>query len=411
MAYVVGLKCCACGKEYAVEEALYNCADCSGNLDVVYDYKKISKLLNKKVLAERRIYSHWRYLELLPVTDKSKIPPLQVGWTPLYKREKFGQRLGVPDLWFKDDGRNPSASFKDRASSVAIVRCLELGNDIICGASTGNAASSTACLTASIGLKTYIFVPKTAPKAKIAQLLVFGARVFAVNGSYDNAFDLCLEATAEFGWYNRNTGFNPYTREGKKTCAYEICEQLGWRVPDKVFVPVGDGNIISGVWKGFRDLEEVGLIDHKPQLIAVQSELSSAVVDAVLGDGKLRPVKATTLADSISVDWPRDGLMAVRAVKESGGTGVKVSDQEILEAIPEVARGAGIFGEPAGVTSYAGLKKMLASGSIKEGECAVCMITGNGLKDVDSAMRIAGQPISIEPKMGSLKEALKATPA
>lgn len=407
MSNVVGLICHECGGNYGVDEADYNCASCGGNLDVVYDYRAVSSLLTREVLEQRDEFSHWRYLELLPVNDTRDIPPLQVGWTPLYKREEMGKKLGVPNLWFKDDGRNPSASFKDRASSVAIVRCRERGNDMICGASTGNAASSTACLAASLGLATTIFVPKNAPEAKIAQLLVFGARVFAVNGSYDNAFDLCLEATKRYGWYNRNTGYNPYTREGKKTCSYEICEQLYWQVPDKVFVPVGDGNIISGIWKGFTDLIEIGLIERAPQLIAVQSEQSSAIVNALRGDGRIHPVAATTIADSISVDLPRDGAMAVRAVKESGGQGVTVSDEEILAAIPEVARGAGIFGEPAGVTGFAGLKKMVRAGEIDENECVVCLITGNGLKDVAAAMKGAGQPMIIDPDIDSLSRMIE----
>jgi threonine synthase len=309
-------------------------------------------------------------------------------------------------MWLKDDGRNPSASYKDRASSVAVVKALELGFDKICGASTGNAASSTACLCASIGLSPIIFVPETAPKAKIAQLLIFGAKVFAVKGSYDDAFDLCLEATAEYGWYNRNTGYNPYTREGKKSCSYEVCEQMNWDVPDLVLVPVGDGNIISGVWKGFKDLYGVGLIDRLPRLVAVQSDRSSAVVDAVNGDGVIRPVKATTIADSISVDLPRDGAMAVRAVRESGGMAVKVSDAAILDTITFIARMGGIFSEPAGATSVAGLRKLVAEGRLNGPEKIVCLITGNGLKDIDTAMKIAGKTVPVEPDLASLKKAV-----
>jgi threonine synthase len=291
---------------------------------------------------------------------------------------------------------------------VAVAKAVELGFDKICGASTGNAASSTACLCASIGLSPIIFVPESAPKAKIAQLLIFGAKVFAVKGSYDAAFDLCLEATAEYGWYNRNTGYNPYTREGKKSCSFEICEQLNWEVPDLVLVPVGDGNIISGIWKGFKDLHGVGLIQSLPALVAVQSEKSSAVANAVNGDGVIRPVKAATIADSISVDLPRDGDMAVRAVKESKGMAVTVSDEEILDTIPMLARTCGIFAEPAGATSVAGLRKLIADGKLSGSERVVCLITGNGLKDIDTAMKIAGKTISIEPELASLKKAIAA---
>ena len=271
-----------------------------------------------------------------------------------------------------------------------------------------------ACLAASLGIPTVIFVPQKAPKAKITQLLIFGAKVIMVKGTYDEAFDLCLEATKEYGWYNRNTGYNPYTREGKKTAAFEICEQLDWQVPNKVFVPVGDGNIISGIWKGFKDLKEIGFINRLPQLIAVQSELSNAIVKAIkkMSDVryqisekiKIEPVRATTIADSISVNMPRDGLAAVKAIQESNGLAIEVADEDILETIKIVARATGIFGEPAGVTSYAGYKRLKEEGKIEEKERVVCLITGNGLKDIDSSMKVAGEPFLIEPTLEALKE-------
>ncbi|MCX6339199.1 MAG: threonine synthase [Candidatus Aureabacteria bacterium] len=406
MHHVLGLKCTGCGREFEARGMRYVCDRCGKNLDVVYDYAAIRKRLTRETLAANTDFSVWRYWDLYPLEDHSTIMPLAIGWSPLYRAEALASRLGIKTLFLKDDGRNPSASFKDRASSVAIAKALDLGFNKICGASTGNAASSTACLCASIGLSPIIFVPETAPKAKIAQLLIFGAKVFAVKGSYDDAFDLCLEAAEEYGWYNRNTGYNPYTREGKKSCSFEICEQLNWEVPDLVFVPVGDGNIISGIWKGFRDLQGVGLIHSMPKLVAVQSEKSSAVADAVNGDGVIRPVKATTIADSISVDLPRDGDMAVRAVRESEGMAVTVRDEEILDTIPLLARTCGIFAEPAGATSVAGLKKLIAKGDLSGSERIVCLITGNGLKDVDTAMKIAGRTISIEPDLDSLKKAI-----
>ncbi len=403
---IKGLKCLGCGREYSQEEVKYNCPSCAENLDIVYDYEEIRKSFNKENLSQNRDYSIWRYEPLLPIEDLSNIPPLQIGWTPLYEAKKLGE-----NLFLKDDGRNPSASFKDRASAIAIVRAQELEAEIVTGASTGNAGSSMACLAASLGIPAVIFVPQKAPRAKIAQLLIFGAKVIMVKGTYDQAFDLCLEATEEYGWYNRNTGYNPYTREGKKTCAFEICEELDWRVPDKVFVPVGDGNIISGIWKGFKDLKEIGFIDRLPQLVAVQSELSNAIVKAVKASIQhpgsriqIEPVQATTIADSISVDMPRDGLAAVKAIQESKGWAVEVSDEEILEAIKIVARATGVFGEPAGVTSYAGYKKLKEEGRIGEEERVVCLITGNGLKDIDSSMKVAGEPFLIEPTLAALKE-------
>jgi threonine synthase len=308
-------------------------------------------------------------------------------------------------LFVKDDGRNPSASFKDRASAIALVRARETGTDLVTGASTGNAASSTSVLGAAMGMRSRIFIPRAAPRAKVAQLLAFGAEVYAVDGTYDDAFDLCLAATRRFGWYNRNTGFNPFTREGKKSVSFEITEQLRWEVPDLVVVPVGDGNIISGVWKGFQEFYEIGFIDRLPKLLAVQAENSAAVVDAVNGDGEIRPVSGETVADSISVSLPRDGEAALKAVQESKGFGLTVSDDEILQAILTVARLGGVFGEPAGVASFAGLKKGIESGIVDPSWRTVLLITGSGLKDVGAVAKVTSEPTLIAPS----EEALEAT--
>ncbi len=261
----------------------------------------------------------FRYRALLPVSDLALASPLRVGLTPLYEVPRLGTAAGLNRLFLKDDGQNPSASFKDRAGAVALVRARETGAAVLCGASTGNAGSSMACLAASVGMPCVIFVPEKAPAAKIAQLLIFGATVLAVKGSYDDAFDLCMAVCEKRGWFNRNTGYNPFTREGKKTAAFEIFEQLG-RIPDWVAVPTGDGNILAGVWKGFCDLKEAGIADRTPKMLCAQSEASAAIsrtVRTVQAEGNEQPdwksvkvetVSATTLADSISVDLPRDGL-------------------------------------------------------------------------------------------------------
>jgi threonine synthase len=274
-------------------------------------------------------------------------------------------------------------------------------------ASTGNAASSLACLAAGLPLRSVIFVPETAPEAKIAQLLVFGATVIAVRGSYDEAFDLCGQAAREYGWYNRSTGVNPFTREGKKTAAFELCEQLGWEVPDLVFVSVGDGNIISGLWKGFRDMQALGLIDRLPRLAAVQAAGSAAVQKAVDGDGRIRPVSGRTVADSISVSLPRDGAAAVRAVRESRGFAITVSDREILDAIPDLARRSNVFAEPAGAAAWAGLRKAVAAGRLGRSPRAAVMITGSGLKDVASAKKSVGGPHHVSPDLSELKRLVR----
>lgn len=409
MGHIKKLKCLICGSEYKENEVMYTCPKCGDNglLEVEYDYDLIKNEFTHDYLKDNKTYSLWRYLPLLPINDYSKIGPLQVGFTPLYDIQRVRGDLKVTNLFIKDEGRNPTGSLKDRASAIVTTKARELGLEEITCASTGNAASSLAGATASIGLKSYIFVPKNAPKAKLTQLLVFGATVFAVNGSYDEAFDLSIQATRKFGWYNRNTGFNPYTVEGKKTVALEIAEQLNFEVPDYVFVSVGDGNIISGVYKGFFDLLNLGFIDKMPRLVAVQAEGCSPVVDAVNGDGVIKPVVPNTIADSISVGIPRSGLMAVKYIKNTNGFGVKVSDAEILSAIKYLGSMSGIFAEPAASTSFAGYMKALKEGLVERNDKVVVIITGNGLKDVESAMKSVREPIYVEP---TLEDVMKKLP-
>jgi threonine synthase len=403
---VRGLKCVLCGAEYEPDEVLYVCPKHGddGILDVVYDYDLIATRLTKEGLANNHDYSIWRYAPLLPVEDDSPRPPLQIGWTPLYHAKRLGEKLGLPHLYLKDDGRNPTASFKDRASAVGVVKALELGYETITCASTGNAASSLAGLAASVGLESVIFVPERAPQAKVAQLLIFGARVIMIKGTYDQAFDLCLEATREYPWYSRNTAYNPYLSEGKKTAALELCEQLDWETPDRIFVSVGDGCIIGGLWKGLKDLLALGFIDRLPQLVGVQAEGSAPLVRAWQeGSEEIVPLVPDTLADSISVGQPRDRVKALRAVRETGGRYVAVSDEEILEAMRSLGREAAVFAEPAGATGFAGLTKLVAQGEIDPQERIVVLVTGNGLKDVESAIRATGQPELIEPNMAALR--------
>ena len=414
MDHVLGLRCVLCGAEYDVGEVLYVCPrhGDEGILDVVYDYDFIARRWTKDHLAkDQQARSIWRYADLLPIADLSLAPPLQVGWTPLYRAERLGKRLGLKHLWVKDDGREPTASFKDRASAVGVVKALELGRDVMTCASTGNAASSLAGLAASVGLTTYIFVPQTAPQAKVAQLLIFGANVIMVKGTYDQAFDLCLEASKEYGWYSRNTAFNPYLSEGKKTAALEICEQLEWEAPDRIFVSVGDGGIIGGLWKGLKDLRALGFIDKMPKLMGVQAEGAAPLVKAWQdGTEEIEPVVLNTLADSISVGVPRDRIKALRAVRQTGGEYLTVSDEEILDAMRVLARGAAVFAEPAGATGFAGLAKQVREGRVDPEERIVVVVTGNGLKDVASAIKATGQPHLIEPAMEDLRQLMEQYP-
>ncbi len=415
MSHVKHLTCLICGKTYQPDQVQYICPDhgAEGILDVVYDYETIAESLSPQSLASDQDPTIWRYKPLLPVDADAPTPPLTVGGTPLYATPRLARHLGLKQVWLKDDGREPTASFKDRASAVALVKAQEVGAEIITTASTGNAAAALAGLAASIGFPAVIFVPASAPQAKIAQLLTFGATVMLVDGSYDDAFDLCLQAADAYGWYNRNTGYNPYMSEGKKTVSYEICEQLDWNTPDVVFVSVGDGCIIGGVYKGFYDLLQLGWIDRMPRIIGVQAQGSNFLAQAwEKGEDVLTkaPITAHTVADSISAGLPRDRLKAMRAVVESGGAFVTVSDEEILTAIPELAQLTGVFAEPAGAAAYAGLRQAVRSGLVSPEDRIVVINTGNGLKDVASAMQAAemtgAAPHFIAPTLEAVRRAI-----
>ena len=413
--HVTGLECVHCGRTYSTAEADYYCPACGyheGILNVLYDYDAVGKELNAAALAGNRNLSMWRYLPLLPISAPELIPRLQAGWTPLYEAPRLAAELGVARCWIKDEGRNPTASFKDRASSVGVVKALEMKASRITCASTGNAASSLAGFAAAAGLPAAIFVPVRAPQAKVAQLLVYGAQVFSVEGTYDQAWELCMKAAAQFGWYNRNCAINPYLIEGKKTVSLELAEQfmaLGQdTVPDWVVVAVGDGCTIGGVWKGIKEMHRLGLLPRLPRILGVQAEGCQPFVAAWRNRAGLTPCAANTLADSIAVGHPRNFAKGMRAVTESGGAFISVPDEEILESIPLLARKGGVFGEPAGVAGAAGIRQAAASGIIGRAETVALIVTGNGLKDTQSAIRAAGRPVCIRPEIEEVQRAVSA---
>jgi len=413
MSEFIGYRCSLCQTEYAPSQVTYTCPKDGGNLDVVLDYASINQRFQINDITSRTEPSLWRYLPLLPVKDPGGegTPLHTAGWTPNYRVDRLAQGIGVNNLWIKDEGRNPTASYKDRASSVVVARALEIGAEITVTASTGNAGAALAGMAAAIGHKAVIFAPKTAPQAKIAQLLVFGAQVILVDGNYDSAFDLTIQASNEFGWYCRNTGYNPFTVEGKKTGAFEIWEKLLLTLPQKysplaIFVSVGDGNIISGLHKGFKDLQLLGWLDCMPRIFGIQSDKSAAVANAFFaGNEEIIPVEATTIADSISVDLPRDGVRAVRASRETGGQYLTVTDEEIISVIGEIGK-AGIFAEPAGAAGYAGLKKAVREGKIGAEDPVLVINTGSGLKDIRAALKSVGEAPVIEPTLPALKKHL-----
>ena len=396
-------KCIRCGREYEAVPGLTTCA-CGGVLEIVYDYEYIKTQLTREKLAARTERTMWRYRELLPVEEDTPSTPLRVGWSPLYDEPRLAKQLGLKRLWVKDDGQNPTASLKDRASAMAVAKAMEAGAEIIACSSTGNAASSLAGNAAAAGLRTFIFVPSRAPKGKVAQLMTFGATVISVRGSYEDTFELSKAAIDKWGWYNRNAAINPYLSEGKKTVALEIMEQLDWQVPDYIAISVGDGCTIAGLWKGLKDLYAIGFIDRLPRLIAVQAEGCCPINRAIAEGGDWRPMEETPLADSIAVGVPRNGHKALAAIRESNGIAVNVSDEEILAAQRLLGRSCGVFGEPAGVTGTAGVKKLCDQGILGPEDTVVSVVTGNGLKDVDNAIRSCGEPISLPPDMAALGE-------
>lgn len=411
MGSFTGYQCSICGNKYLPGDVTYTCPDDNGILDVLLDYQDLKKKSTDE-LIQKDEESLWRYLALIPVENLIGEGTVlrSAGWTPTFSPPQLKRNLGVKQLWVKDESSNPTASFKDRASAILVARAREIGADVIVTASTGNAGAALAGMAAAVEQDSVIFAPKTAPPAKIAQLLVYGAQVILVDDNYDAAYQLSLEATEEFGWYNRNTGYNPFTAEGKKTAAYEIWEQvLLTNELDKplcVFVSVGDGNIISGIHKGFKDLYQIGQIKNMPRIFGCQSTGSAAIYNAFRsGNEDIIPVKATTMADSISVNLPSDGLRALRAATQTDGAYIAVEDEQILKAIADLGE-VGIFSEPAGATSLAGLKQALADGLVSEDDPILVLNTGSGLKDVKAAMQAAGEAPVIKPVLDQVKTLL-----
>ncbi|NTV90102.1 MAG: pyridoxal-phosphate dependent enzyme, partial [Clostridiales bacterium] len=326
MKQVISAVCISCGAEHEALPGITTCKKCSGILDIKYDYKYIRSVLTKEKIAARE-QTMWRFLELLPVEEPIRIRKLSVGCSPMYEAPALAELIGIKSLHIKDDGINPTSSLKDRASAMAVVKASEAGLSTIACSSTGNAASSLAGNCAAAGFASYIFVPERAPKGKVAQLMMFGAKVFLVKGSYEDTFRISAEAIDKYGWYNRNAAINPYLVEGKKTVSLEIAEQLGYKMPDYLAISVGDGCTIAGVWKGLKDLYETGFIDRLPKLISVQAEGCCPINRAISENSPLRPMEENTFADSIAVGVPRNPDKAITAIKESKGIVVNVSDE------------------------------------------------------------------------------------
>ena len=407
-------ECIDCGRTYDSSEIIYLCKECSihnnsitppkGVLKTIYNYKEISNHLSGDLFS---LLEKNKFLDLLPLNSVKSLPYLKVGNTPLYNvlslnldEDPFGF-----ELFLKDDSQNPTFSFKDRASAIVSAFAKEHKTDTIVAASTGNAGSSLAGICAAQKQKAIIFVPAAAPKAKLTQIIMYGAQIVPVDGTYDAAFDLSIEATKKYGWYNRNTAFNPLTIEGKKTVSYELYSQLGQSIPDRIFVPVGDGVIISGVYKGFEDLLNLGIIDKIPTIVALQAIGSSNIINNI-NKNNFVSTPSKTLADSISVDIPRNYWMAKKYIKDFNGETILVSDEEILAAAKVLSSRTGIFAEPAASAAFAGFLSYYWDGRFEKGSKNVVLLTGSGLKDLNAVQKIIDIPAPVKPDIDSVDKFL-----
>jgi threonine synthase len=400
-------KCTECGEEYEGGGIVYLCPHCdkknsttkppAGVLKTLYDYQN----LRKKISGFGDLKAT-RFLDILPIDSSESMPYLKVGKTPLYNIGKLNGKPLQFHIHLKDDSQNPTFSFKDRASALVSAFAKENKIDTIIAASTGNAGSSLAGICASQGQKAIVIVPENAPLAKLTQIIMYGATIIPIKGSYDEAFDLSIKASGEFGWYNRNTAFNPLTIEGKKTVSFELIEQLNFKVPDRIFVSVGDGVIISGVYKGFEDLFLLRLIDRMPEIVAVQSKGSDNLIRN-LNRKDFKIIPGNTIADSISVDIPRNFYMTQQFINLYDGKSIIVTDGEILEAAAILSKNTGLFAEPAAAAAFAGLLAYQKNGKIEKNTHNVVLLTGSGLKDLKSVSGILKIPVSIPPSIDNLK--------
>ena len=408
--YKFKYQCTNCGAQYSEQEIKYLCPTCKesnssnlppkGVLKTNYNYKKLIK-----ESANFNKLKQSNFLELLPVKNTDSLPNLYIGNTPLYSIDKIDNSKLVFNLFLKDDSQNPTYSFKDRASAIVSAYAKENNYQTIVTASTGNAGSSLAGICAAQGQKAVILVPESAPIAKLTQILMYGATIIPVKGTYDDAFYLSIKATEKFGWYNRNTAFNPLTIEGKKTVAFELFEQLGFTIPDRIFVPVGDGVIISGVYKGFEDLLKLGFITSMPIIVAVQAKKSDNLVRNI-GSKEFEIEESNTIADSISVDIPRNFYMTQNYIQDYKGEYLSVSDEEIIKASQILSKNTGLFAEPAAAAAFAGMLAYKEANKIPENSSIAVLLTGSGLKDLKAVSDLLNVPDSIYPTIENLEKLL-----
>ncbi|HLE82320.1 MAG TPA: threonine synthase [Dehalococcoidia bacterium] len=411
MAYASALRCRECSRRYPLDP-IHVCEFCFGPLEVVYDYEAIARAVSRESIA-RGPLSIWRYKELLPVLG-DEVVDINAGFTPLIKAHRLGEALGLQELYIKNDCVNPTYSFKDRVVAVAATRARELGFQVLACASTGNLAGSVAAHAARAGMEAYIFIPADLEQGKVIGAAVYGPTLVAVEGSYDQVNRLCSELTDHYPWAFVNVNIRPYYAEGSKTLAYEVAEQLGWRAPDCAVVPLASGSLFTKIWKGLKELQQIGLLDQvSTRMMATQAEGCSPIVTAYQEHTlNVRPVRPNTIAKSLAIGNPADGYYALRTIQDSNGSAVAVTDEEVVAGMKLLAETEGIFAETAGGVVIAGLKRLAKSGAVGEKELTVAYITGNGLKTQEAIADAITKPITIQPTLAAFQEALaKRQPA
>jgi len=415
MSFVKGLKCRECGREYP-KEPLHVCEFCFGPLEVDYDYRGIQKALSRKVI-EQRPFTMWRYRELLPLDEEPMIG-LRVGGTPLLKADRLAKVLGVSELYIKNDAVNfPTLSFKDRVVSVALSKAKEFGFQVVACASTGNLANSVAALAATNGLKSYVFIPSDLEQGKVLGTLIYGTNLIGIKGSYDEVNRLCSEIAGKYGWAFVNINIRPYYAEGSKTFGFEIAEQLGWRLPRHIVVPMAGGSLITKIWKAFQELQKIGLMEKGAcRIYGAQATGCAPITTAVKDQTDLiKPVRPQTIAKSLAIGNPADGFYALKTIRESGGWAEDVSDEEIIEGMKLLAETEGIFTETAGGVTVGVAKKLIEKGIIPKEESIVLSVTGNGLKTQEAILGKVGRTQVINAKLNEFdslvtKESLTENP-
>ncbi|MCZ6660335.1 MAG: threonine synthase [bacterium] len=401
MSFVLGLKCRECSREYP-KEPLHVCEYCFGPLEVVYDYEGIGRVISRESI-EAGPNSMWRYRPLLPIDGEPAVG-LHVGMTPMIRTKRLGKALGLNNLYVKNDSANhPTWSFKDRVVSVAITKAREFGFEVVACASTGNLANSVAAMAAQAGLQSYIFIPADLEEGKVLGTLIYGANLIGVKGSYDDVNRLCSEIAANYHWAFVNINIRPYYGDGSKTYAYEVAEQLGWKAPDHMIVPVAGSSLITKVDKGFKELASLGLIPEAAcKVYAAQATGCSPVTTAIKeGEDFFRPVRPNTIAKSIAIGNPADGIYGIRVVRETGGWGEDVTDEELVDGMKLLAETEGVFTETAGGVVVAVARKLVKQGRIDSDDLTVLSITGHGLKTQEAVIGKIGTPLLIEPRLSS----------